>query len=189
MLLALCNDVLDLAKIDAGRFELNPQPNDVAALLGETVELFSPQVTAKGLSLELQVSPTLPPRLVVDRLRMQQLLMNLIGNAAKFTRQGGIRVVVQWQATHQEAGQIHVAVVDTGPGLNAEQRARLFQEFSQADASVAQQHGGTGLGLALCRSLVTLMGGTIGLDSEPGQGSTFWFEVPLNTVGAPLVVG
>lgn len=182
MLLSLCNDVLDLAKIESGRFELNPQPLDLKAMFSETVETFAPQVRISGVALELRLDPALPECLRVDRLRLQQVLMNLIGNAVKFTRRGSIRVVVQWRDARQDTGRLHVAVVDTGPGLSADKRARLFQEFSQADASVAETHGGTGLGLALCRSLLTLMDGHIDVDSEPGQGSTFWFEIPLQRV-------
>jgi signal transduction histidine kinase len=181
MLLALCNDILDLAKIEAGRFELNPQPVAVAALLGEAVDAFLPQVQARGVELALDVDARLPPTLVVDRLRLQQIVMNLLSNAAKFTREGRIGVQAGWLPGDTGAsGRLRVTVRDTGPGLTPEQRGRLFQEFGQADAAIAQAHGGTGLGLALCRGLVELMRGTIDVDSTPGEGSTFWFEVPAS---------
>ena len=121
----------------------------------------------------------MPGRLLCDRLRIQQLLMNLLGNALKFTRRGSIDVTLDWLAATESTGQLVVSVRDTGSGLSEEAQARLFQEFTQADSSVAQQHGGTGLGLALCRSLVEMMGGEIGVTSAPDQGSTFRFAVPL----------
>jgi signal transduction histidine kinase len=187
MLLALCNDILDLAKIEAGRFELCPQPVAVAALLGESVDAFLPQVQARGVALALDVDARLPPTLVVDRLRLQQIVMNLLSNAAKFTRQGRIELQARWLAGAGDApGRLRVAVRDTGPGITPEQRGRLFQEFGQADAAIAQSHGGTGLGLALCRGLVELMQGTIDVDSTPGQGSTFWFELPAAGAGAAV---
>lgn len=179
MLLALCNDILDLAKIEAGRFDISPQPVAVATLLGDAVDAFLPQMQARGVELTLETDAALPPTLLVDRLRLQQIVMNLLSNATKFTRKGRIQVRAAWLAAPAgPAGRIHVAVRDTGPGLTTEQRGRLFQEFGQSDATIAQSHGGTGLGLALCRALVELMDGTIGVDSEPGQGSTFWFELP-----------
>jgi len=181
MLLALCNDILDLAKIEAGRFELDPRPVAVAGLLAEAVDVFSPQVEARGVALVLDADPRLPPMLVADRLRLKQIVMNLLSNASKFTQVGAILVQSSWRDGPQaDGGTLRVSVRDSGPGLSAEQRAHLFQEFRQADAAVAQSHGGTGLGLALCRGLVELMGGTIGADSEPGRGSTFWFELPLS---------
>ena len=179
MLLALCNDVLDLAKIDSGRFELHREPHDVAAIAREVVQIFQPQAAIKRLALNCHVAQDLPGRLLCDRLRIQQLLMNLLGNALKFTRRGAIDITLDWLASTESAGQLVVAVRDTGCGLSQEAQARLFQEFTQADSSVAQQHGGTGLGLALCRNLVELMGGEIGVSSAPDQGSTFRFAVPL----------
>ena len=179
MLLALCNDVLDLAKIDSGRFELHQEAHDVAAIAREVVQIFQPQAAIKRLALNCHVAQDLPERLLCDRLRIQQLLMNLLGNALKFTCRGSIDITLNWLADTEAAGQLVVAVRDTGSGLSEEAQARLFQEFTQADSSVAQQHGGTGLGLALCRSLVEMMGGEIGVTSAPDQGSTFRFAVPL----------
>jgi signal transduction histidine kinase len=181
MLLSLCNDILDLAKIEAGRFELSPQPVAVAALFGAAVDAFLPQVQAGGVDLTLDLDAHLPTMLLVDRLRLQQIVMNLLSNAAKFTRKGHIQMHAKWRPAQEGlSGTLHVSVRDTGPGLTIEQRSRLFQEFGQADATIAQSHGGSGLGLALCRSLVELMDGTIDVVSEPGQGSTFWFELPTS---------
>lgn len=173
MLLALCNDLLDLAKLDAGRFELNPRLHDPRALAEEVVEVHRLQAQSKGVQMVLTTHPDLPAELCLDGLRLRQVLMNLVGNATKFTKSGRIEVHVTWQA-----GRLRMDVVDTGPGINAQVRARLFQEYSQADAGVAERHGGTGLGLALCRKLLALMGGTIDAASEPGRGSRFWFEFP-----------
>ena len=184
MLLALCNDVLDLAKIDSGRFELHLEPHDVAAIAREVVQIFQPQAEIKGLALHCHIAQNLPHRLLCDRLRIQQLLMNLLGNALKFTRRGGIDIQLDWVAGSESAGQLVVAVRDTGCGMSEETQARLFQEFTQADSSVAQLHGGTGLGLALCRNLVELMGGEIGVTSATNQGSTFRFTVPLLVQGS-----
>jgi signal transduction histidine kinase len=189
MLLALCNDTLDMAKIEAGRFELNPRPMALGSLLNEVLRMFEHQVNLDHVALRLQLDPALPPSVTGDRLRLQQVLMNLLGNAAKFTQHGAITVVARWWPDNAgNSGRLHLAVNDTGPGLDGHQRARLFEEFSQADAGVAERHGGTGLGLALCRKLVELMGGEIGVDSELGQGSSFWFELPLAVADATPTV-
>lgn len=180
MLLALCNDTLDLAKIEAGRFDINPRATNVAALLREALQLVESQVDQRQVRLQLLLADELPAVLVVDQLRLRQVLLNLLGNAAKFTRKGSIRLDARWSPTAAERGVLRVTVSDTGPGLTAGQRDRLFQEFTQGDASVAEHHGGTGLGLALCRSLIGLMGGHIDVDSEPGKGCAFWFELPLS---------
>ena len=183
MLLALCNDVLDLAKIDSGRFELHLELNDVAAVAREVVQIFEPQAAIKRLALNCDIAQNLPERLLCDRLRIQQLLMNLLSNALKFTRRGSIDIELAWRPSSASAGQLEVAVRDTGCGLSEEAQSRLFQEFTQADSSVAQLHGGTGLGLALCRNLVELMGGEIGVTSAPGEGSTFRFTAPMSIEG------
>lgn len=182
MLMALCNDVLDLAKIDAGRFALDPQPVDVAALLREAVRVMRPLAQPRGVAIECDIGAALPVSLRCDALRLRQVVMNLLGNAVKFTRRGRIEVSAAWAPSPGDpgGGELRVAVQDTGPGIAAEALARLFQEFVQADPGVAGRHGGTGLGLALCRSLMQLMGGRIGAESTPGQGSTFWFTLPLH---------
>ena len=180
MVLALCNDLLDLAKIDAGRFELRLAPADVGQLLQDCAALFTPQTALRGVSLLCELAPGIPRQLACDPLRLRQVVMNLLGNAAKFTDQGSITLAARWRpGPGDEEGVLQVLVRDTGPGIAPEVMKRLFTEFVQGDANIARTHGGSGLGLALCRSLVRLMGGQIEAKSTPGQGSSFWFDLPL----------
>ncbi|MDE1925720.1 MAG: hypothetical protein KGI36_00875, partial [Burkholderiales bacterium] len=179
MLLALCNDVLDLAKIEAGKFELQCAPVDVAAALREAAAVFKPMADQKGLAFTLCIDAALPRPLVCDRQRLQQVVLNLLGNAIKFTAAGSVGLQAGWQPAGEGAGTLTVEVADTGVGIDAAGQARLFQEFVQTEAGRAQGQGGTGLGLAMCRSLLELMGGGIAVDSEPGQGSRFRFTLPL----------
>jgi signal transduction histidine kinase len=178
MIMGLCNDLLDLARMDAGRLALHPEPADVGAILRETLQILEPLAQAKRLSLEGSIAAALPAPLLVDRLRLRQVCMNLLGNAIKFTPTGRVQMIVEWQPQAPRRGELRVTVADTGPGLDAAQRARLFQEFEQVgdDPSAA----GAGLGLAVCRRLVGLMGGVIDVASQPGHGSAFWFTVPLS---------
>lgn len=176
MALTLCNDLLDLAKIDAGRLELNPTSCELAPLLDEVVQNFMPIAQSKGLPLILELDPALPREVWLDRLRLQQVLMNLVSNAVKFTARG--QVVLAVRLVDGTSGEcLRIEVTDTGVGLTTQERSRLFQEFSQAHAGVAAQYGGTGLGLALSYRLVMAMGGRIDVESSPGRGSRFWFEV------------
>jgi signal transduction histidine kinase len=181
MLMHLCSDVLDLAKIEAGRFTLNSRPTDIARLVDETVQMLSPMAELKGLTARATLDSSLPELLMCDALRLQQVLMNLLSNAIKFTQRGTIDLRATWRPheTIPGQGELLVNVVDTGPGLDAQARTRLFQEFVQIDTGETEVIRGTGLGLALCRSLLQLMNGQIGVDSEPGRGSTFWFRLPL----------
>lgn len=185
MLVALCNDLLDLAKIEAGRFELSPEPTDVATLAQRMAEQFRDR-TAPGVTLACQVAGNLPARLQVDPLRLRQLIMNLLGNAIKFTTQGQVTLAVDWLGAPAPAGRLRVAVADTGPGMSAQQRVHLFEEFYQVQGAKDALRG-TGLGLALCRALVQRMNGRIDVDSEPGRGSRFWFELPLSVAETPIV--
>ena len=182
--LNLCNDVLDLAKMDAGRFVLHPEPIDIAALVAECAQVFEAPALANGLSLHWHCDPALPAKVSGDRLRLQQVLMNLLSNATKFTPSGRIDVNVSWLGN--EAGPskptLRLSVTDTGPGVSAELLPRLFQEFEQGDSRPVRAQGGAGLGLALCRQFVNLMGGEIGVDNGPKQGCTFWCLLPLRAV-------
>ena len=172
-LLATVNDVLDFSKLEAGQVEICPWPTDPLELVDEVVDLFGVQADAKGLRLRTQTTTDVPPRLDIDADRVRQVLTNLVGNAVKFTEAGSITVSVSYTA-----GELRVAVTDTGAGIPAEQAGLLFQRFSQVDGSNTRRHGGTGLGLAICKGLIEAMGGRIGLTSTPGHGSSFSFAIP-----------
>lgn len=182
MALALCNDLLDLARLDSGRLEVHAVPCDLRALLTEATQTWRPLAEGKGLALRCHTDPALPPVVQVDRLRLQQVLMNLLANAVKFTRHGHVQLSAHWLPGSQD-GRLRVEVQDSGIGIAPQEQARLFQEFSQANVKVASEFGGTGLGLALCRKLVGAMGGTIDVESTPGMGSRFWFELPCPAPG------
>lgn len=173
-LLAILDDILDFSKLEAGKLSIEAMPLDLPLLMTRVGELMRPRAEDKGLSLTLSLAPDLPRAIHADPTRLRQILLNLIGNAVKFTESGGVSI----QATAQD-GRLSVAVADTGIGMSPEVQARLFSEFTQGDGTIARRFGGTGLGLAICRQLATLMGGTIGVDSQPGQGSTFRLDLPL----------
>ncbi|HEY2661065.1 MAG TPA: PAS domain S-box protein [Caulobacteraceae bacterium] len=181
-LLSLVNDILDFSRIEAGQIELNPQPFDLRAFVEDTVDLVRPEAEAKGLDVRFEPSATLPAIVRADSERMRQVLLNLIGNAIKFTAKGGVTVRLDHLAANGD--HIRFSVSDTGVGISADHSDRLFQRFSQIDGSNTRRYGGAGLGLAISKGLVELMGGQIGVTSEEGLGSTFWF-----TVSAPLVSG
>ena len=177
-LLTIVNDVLDFSKLEAGMFEIRPRPTDLAELARETLSLFAAQAADKGLTLSVEAHPDLPAVVMVDGDRLRQILINLSGNAVKFTGQGGVTLRV---APAGDAAW-RFEVRDTGAGLDADQCARLFQRFSQVEGSVG--HGGTGLGLAICRALTEAMGGEIGVTSTPGEGSIFHLTLPGPAVEA-----
>lgn len=178
-LLGLLNDILDSAKIEAGRLELDPQPVDLGALVGGVLELFTVPTQHKGLCLSATLAPELARPLLGDPLRLRQVLLNLIGNAVKFTERGEVRVIVEALDPDSAGVTLGVRVEDTGIGMTADQQAALFTPFQQGDSSITRHYGGTGLGLAITRRLVDLMGGTIEVDSTPGQGSVFRFTARL----------
>ncbi|MBC8120873.1 MAG: PAS domain S-box protein [Gemmatimonadaceae bacterium] len=191
-LLGIINDILDFSKVEAGKLDLEVVEFRLHRTIEDVVQLLSESATAKGLQLHLQLHDDIPDLLSGDPGRLRQVLTNLISNAVKFTSQGQIRV--RTALVHQDAETVLVRfeVIDTGIGISAEVQARLFQSFSQADSSTTRKYGGTGLGLAISKRLVELMGGQIGVESEPGAGSTFWFTVRLeqwlqNTQDTPVV--
>ncbi len=183
-LLALINDILDLSKIESGRLSLDPQPFALATLLGDLEALLAPGARAKGLTFAIAPAPDLDGDLVADAMRLEQILVNLIGNAIKFTEHGGILVGVSMTECTPERVRLRFGVADTGIGISPEALARLFTPFTQADTGITRRFGGTGLGLSICKRLVELMGGEIGADSQPGAGSTFWFELPCEVAPA-----
>ena len=178
-LLSIINDILDFSKIEAGKLSLESVEFKLDELFKNIANLVSEAVAAKGIELVVRIDPELPSMLCGDYVRLQQILVNFATNAVKFTHTGS--VVFRAKAVRRSAGQLHVRfeVCDTGIGLTAEQQSRIFQAFEQADSSTTRQFGGTGLGLAICRRLAELLGGAVGVVSEPGKGSTFWVELPL----------
>ncbi len=179
-LLQLVNDVLDLAKIEHGQFGLNQVRFPIAEWLRESVDACSFNAQLQGLCLEWRCDPRLPSHAVGDPMRLRQVLANFLSNALKFTKTGQVQVRAL-AVEHHEAGawQLRIEVQDTGRGISAEALARLFHEFVQADDTIARDYGGTGLGLALCKQLMALMGGTLGATSVLGEGSTFWLQAPV----------
>ncbi|WP_397401812.1 PAS domain S-box protein [Phenylobacterium sp.] len=173
-LLAIVNDILDFSKLEAGQMSIAPRPVDAVELAHEALAMFAPQAEAKSIWLEFEQGNAPPPFVEVDPDRLRQILLNLIGNAIKFTEAGVVRVRMNY---FDDLQTLRFEVQDTGVGMDASQSLKLFQRFSQVDASSTRKHGGTGLGLAICKALSEAMGGMIGCDSVPGAGSTFHFEV------------
>ncbi len=186
-LLTIINDILDFSKIEAGKFLLDVSEANLTELVEGTVEVLAAKAREKELPLLSWVAPDVPSLLQADAGRLRQVLLNLVGNAVKFTERG--EVVVRVAVESRVGGEVCVrfSVSDTGIGLSEAARKRLFQPFTQADGSTARKYGGTGLGLAISKRLVELMGGEIGVESTPGQGSSFWFVVPLQRATAPVV--
>lgn len=181
-LLVIVNDILDFSKIESGKLAIENIPFDLREALEDSVDLMAPQAHSKGLELILLIYSDVPLQLYGDSNRIRQVLLNLLGNALKFTNQGTVvvRVMLDDDDCGTDRASIRISVTDTGIGLSEEQRGHLFMAFSQADSSATRRFGGTGLGLFICRKLVELMGGTIGIESTPGEGSTFWFSLHCN---------
>jgi PAS domain S-box-containing protein len=174
-LAGVISDILDLSKIEAGKLQLEQSEFDLHALLESIEHGYAALAEARALALTMHVDGTVPRRVRGDALRVRQILSNFLSNALKFTEAGSVRVRV-----HAAAGErIRFEVEDTGPGIPQAVQARLFMPFTQADDSTTRRYGGTGLGLSICRELAHLMGGEVGLSSQPGRGSRFWAELPL----------
>ena len=178
-LLILINDILDFSKIEAGKLEIEEIDFDLKALMDDFAVIMSFKTEEKGLDFICSVAPDLPAFFEGDPGRIRQILTNLTGNAVKFTEKGEIVVLCRLGKVLEKSFQIHFSVKDTGIGVSKENQAKLFKEFSQADSSTTREFGGTGLGLAISKKLTELMGGEIGIESESGKGSTFWFTLNL----------
>ena len=176
-LLGIINDVLDISRIEAGRFELENEPFDIYTCLEDTIDLCANAAYSKGLEIGLIVDGPMPDRIVGDVGRLRQVLINLVGNAVKFTDSGS--ATVHARTVDEDGSQVvRIRIVDTGIGIAASAKESLFAPFSQADSSISRKFGGTGLGLAITRHLVTLMGGTVALDSAPGKGTCVTVDIP-----------
>jgi signal transduction histidine kinase/CheY-like chemotaxis protein len=174
-LLSIIDEILDVSKIEAGRVALDDKPFDPVELVESTAELLAPRAHAKGLEIASYAAPELPGMLIGDPNRLRQVLLNLAGNAIKFTRRGGVRIVV----APAGRGRVEFRIIDTGIGIGPQDRAAVFDPYTQTAEGAEQHYGGTGLGLSISQRLVERMGGEIGVDSEPGVGSEFYFRVPL----------
>lgn len=178
-LLSLVNSILDFSKIEAGQIEIRPRPTDVDTLSRELMLLLEPQAAKKGLKLAVETDAPLPEALMIDPERYSQIILNLGGNAVKFTESGAVTLRLSY-----DRGALNVRVIDTGRGMTPSEQARLFQRFSQLEATATRKHPGTGLGLAISKGLVEAMHGRIGLLSTPGEGSEFHFTLPVETAMA-----
>jgi signal transduction histidine kinase/ActR/RegA family two-component response regulator len=177
-LMTIVNDILDFSKIEAGGMTLETVAFDVRATVEDAVRLFTPRANQKGLHVDCRMTADVPRTIAGDPLRIRQVLMNLLSNAIKFTESGGVTVEVARAGNPEQGPALLFRVTDSGIGIPPEVSAKLFRAFTQADSGTTRKFGGTGLGLTISLRLVTLMGGSIGLESEPGKGSTFWFVVP-----------
>lgn len=182
ILLNILNDILDYSKMEAGMLELEKFDFQLDQLIESATRLIAPQAELKQIALAAWISPDLFEPLRGDPDRIRQVLFNLLGNAVKFTHQGGVLLEVSLEEVNDQWLTVKFTVSDTGIGIPEEIRQILFEKFTQADSSISRQYGGTGLGLAICKELVTLMGGGIDLTSEPGKGTTFWFTTPLEAL-------
>ena len=189
-LLCILNDILDVSKMEAGKLALETNDFDLVGMVESTMDLLAARATAKGIALAAAVPAGVPVALRGDAGRLRQVLLNLAGNAVKFTEKGGVAVVVRQISSSLSYGDgarvmVRFEVSDTGIGIRPEHQEHLFAEFAQLDPGPTRRHGGTGLGLAICKRLVELMEGEIGFESRPGEGSRFWFSVPLERSSHP----
>jgi Signal transduction histidine kinase len=178
-LMALLNDILDLSRIEAGRLELENRPFGLQEVIGNVVDSLSAQARLKWLQLSVEFDRNLPQLVLGDSLRFRQILLNLTGNAIKFTDQGAVLVTAALSSADEDSVTLHLCVQDTGIGITAEAMQRIFAPFTQADSSNTRKYGGSGLGLTISRHLTGLMGGRLWAESEPGIGTTFHLELPF----------
>jgi len=178
-LLGIINDILDFSKIEAGKLDLEAIDLNLRELVESVIAMMGKSAERRGLSLDYGIAADVPVRVQGDPIRLRQILTNLVSNAIKFTSHGGVRVDVSLRNGDERRLEIVFAVKDSGTGISEEVQGRLFHSFNQADASTTRKHGGSGLGLVICKRLVELMGGRIGVRSVVGRGSVFWFQVPM----------
>ena len=183
-LLTILNDILDFSKIEAGKLDIETLELDLRSNVDDVGSIMAFQAAAKSLELVVNVRPEVPERVLGDPQRIRQCLLNLVGNAIKFTHSGEVVLEVCSVGRQNGRALVHFEVRDTGIGIPQESLDKLFQPFTQADSSTTRRFGGTGLGLSIVRKLVEMMGGQVGAQSEPGKGSTFWFTLPLEAVVA-----
>ncbi|WP_269532243.1 response regulator [Chitinimonas sp. BJYL2] len=184
-LLGILNDILDFSKVEAGKLDLACTEFSVRDVFDHVANLLAEPCAQKGLAFSMEIDPALPARLMGDPLRLGQILLNFSNNAVKFTEHGCVTLRARPQQQQDKTLSLYVEVEDTGIGLSDIEQAQLFQSFQQADATTTRRYGGTGLGLAIARQLALLMGGEVGVRSQPGQGSTFWLRVPMTLPGSP----
>src|SRR5579884_3048074 len=187
-LLTVINDILDISKLEAGKVEIEAIDFDLVDTVESAVSLFGPKANEKGIELGVLIEPAARAGFRGDPTRLRQILLNLVGNAVKFTEEGSVSVEVRMMPARGGGLQrVRFAITDTGIGMSEDARAKLFQKFTQVDGSITRRFGGTGLGLAVAKQLVELMGGEIGVETALGQGSRFWFEIPLAPAASPTI--
>ncbi len=188
-LLRIIDDILDFSKIEAGRMDLEHVPVSLANIINGVAETLAPSVHKRGrdVSLISFVDPDIPDWILSDPVRLRQILMNLAGNSIKFTEAGKVVIAAEKIDTRQNVVTLRFLVRDTGIGISRDNQQKLFEAFTQAEGSITRRFGGTGLGLSISRRLVDLMNGRIGVESELGQGATFWVEIPFELCGPPEV--
>lgn len=178
-LLTIIDDILDFTRIEAGQLEIRPSVFELEPCISSIKELFTDQIKRRGIELHIEINQNMPAFLVADQGRVRQILLNLVGNAFKFTEEGSITIIANVTADDSSA---RFEVIDTGIGIDEEQHDVVFSRFQQIDSGLTRRYGGAGLGLSICSQLVSLMGGHIGFESAPNEGSRFWFEIPLETL-------
>ncbi len=187
-LLRLINDILDLSKIESGKLELESAPFNLHALLKQTCRLIEVKTQEKQLELSIKIAENVPEYVIGDAARLRQILINLLGNAVKFTEKGAVRLVVIKESDQAEIALVKFTIADSGIGIDEKQQQQIFNAFTQADTSVTRKHGGTGLGLSICKRLAELLGGTINVKSQPGRGSMFYFTAKLEILSDTEII-